>query len=426
MRKKTRFLIYPLLIVGVFLVFVSSCEKDDDNGSNIPVLSTSAVTDINEDTAISGGNITSDGGATVTARGVCWSTEQIPTISDNKTTDGTGAGTFVSNISGLEPNTTYYVRAYATNGAGTGYGSAMLFTTTLEVVLPVLSTTEVTEITQTTATVKGNITDDGGATVTARGVCWSTNQNPTISNNKTTDGTGAGTFVSNISGLEPNTTYYVRAYATNSAGTGYGSTMSFTTEDDKFTDSRDGNVYKTVTIGNQVWMAENLKYLPSVNNLSEDSQDTPGYYVSDYDGTDVTAAKATANYTTYGVLYNWPAAMNACPTGWHLPSDAEWTELTDYLGGEGVAGGKLKEIGTTHWNTPNTNATNETGFTALPGGGRNYGGSFNDVGSYGGWWSATEGNANGAWYRDLICSYSNVYRNYANKELGLSVRCLRD
>ena len=100
MRKKTRFLISPLLIVGVLLVFVSSCEKDDDNGSNMPVLSTSAVTDITVDTAISGGDITSDGGATVTARGVCWSTGQTPTISDNKTTDGTGAGTFVSNISG--------------------------------------------------------------------------------------------------------------------------------------------------------------------------------------------------------------------------------------------------------------------------------------------------------------------------------------
>src|SRR5690554_4596063 len=321
MRKRTRFLTFPLLIVCVLLVFASSCKKDN----SIPVLSTSAVTDITQTTAISGGNITSDGGATVTARGVCWSTGQTPTISDNKTTDGTGAGTFVSNISGLEPNTTYYVRAYATNSAGTGYGSVMSFTTK-----------------------------------------------------------------------------------------------------DVFTDPRDGNVYQTVTIGTQVWMAENLKYLPSVVGPATNSETTPYYYVHSYDGTDVTAAKATANYTTYGVLYNWPAAMNACPTGWHLPSDAEWTELTDYLGGEGVAGGKLKEIGTTHWNTPNTNATNETGFTALPGGGRNYGGSFNDVGSYGGWWSATEGNANDAWYRDLVCSYSNVYRNYANKELGLSVRCWRD
>ena len=424
MRKKTRFLIFPLLIVGVLLVFVSSCEKDDDNGSNMPVLSTSAVTDITADTAISGGDITSDGGATVTARGVCWSTGQTPTISDNKTTDGTGAGTFVSNISGLEPNTTYYVRAYATNGAGTGYGSAMSFTT-LEAGLPVLSTAEVTEITHTTAVVGGNITDDGGATVTARGVCWSTNQNPTISDNKTEDGNGVGSFTSNISGLEPNTTYYVRAYATNSAGTGYGSTISFTTKDG-FTDPRDSNVYQTVTIGTQVWMAENLKYLPSVVGPATGSQTTPYYYVYAYDGTDVTAAKATANYTTYGVLYNWPAAMNACPTGWHLPSDAEWTELTDYLGGKGVAGGKLKEIGTTHWSTPN-DATNETGFTALPGGYRNYDGNFGYIGDYGYWWSATENFTDYAWLRFMNYNYSYVYRyNYYFKELGFSVRCLRD
>src|SRR5690554_3672892 len=388
----------------------------------LPVLSTTEVTEINQTTATVKGNITDDGGATVTARGVCWSTNQNPTISNNKTTDGTGAGTFVSNISGLEPNTTYYVRAYATNGAGTGYGSAMSFTT-LEVVLPVLSTTEVTEITQTTATVKGNITDDGGATVTARGVCWSTNQNPTISDNKTEDGNGVGTFVSKISGLTADATYYARAYATNSKGTAYGNTISFTTS---FTDPRDGNVYQTVSIGNQVWMAENLKYLPSVVGPATVSETTAYYYVYGYDGTDVTAAKATANYTTYGVLYNWPAAMNACPTGWHLPSDAEWTELTDYLGGRVAAGGKLKEIGTTHWNTPNTDATNETGFTALPGGGRNYRGRFVGVGYDGYWWSATEYDTDHAWHRYIFYNYGLVSRYVNGKELGFSVRCLRD
>ena len=192
------------------------------------------------------------------------------------------------------------------------------------------------------------------------------------------------------------------------------------------TDSRDGTHYDAVKIGNQVWMAENLKYLPSVVGPATGSQTTPYYYVYDYDGTDVTAAKATANYTTYGVLYNWPAATNACPTGWHLPSDAEWTELTDYLGGESVAGGKLKEIGTTHWNTPNTGATNETGFTALPGGFRYGGGGFYDVGDYGYWWSATESDADYAWYRGVGYSSSSVGRSNGSKELGFSVRCFRD
>ena len=209
-----------------------------------------------------------------------------------------------------------------------------------------------------------------------------------------------------------------------------------------FTDPRDGKVYQTVVIGNQVWMAENLAYLPSVNMVADGSEDAAGsyYYVYGYDGTNVADAKATDNYATYGVLYNWTAAMDGeassttnpsgiqgvCPAGWHLPSEAEWTELTDYLGGTSVAGGKLKETGTTHWNTPNTGATNETGFTALPGGDRDNDGTFNDFGSIGYWWSATELNATNAWNRGMNLNYSNVSRNNDNKEVGFSVRCVRD
>src|SRR5690554_3781914 len=209
-----------------------------------------------------------------------------------------------------------------------------------------------------------------------------------------------------------------------------------------FTDPRDGKVYQTVVIGNQVWMAENLAYLPSVNMVADGSEDAAGsyYYVYGYDGTNVADAKATDNYATYGVLYNWTAAMDGeassttnpsgiqgvCPAGWHLPSDAEWTELTDYLGGESVAGGKLKETGTTHWASPNTGATNETGFTALPGGDRYGNGTFFGVGNYGHWWSATEGNATYVWSRHMGYNFSDVYRGNYSKEVGFSVRCLRD
>ena len=317
---------------------------------------------------------------------------------------------------------------------------------TKDATLPVLTTTEVIAVTQTTATSGGVITSDGGFTVTERGVCWSTSQSPTIADNKTTDGTGAGEFSSILSGLSPNTTYYVRAYATNSSGTGYGSAMSFTTQEGSsggtFTDTRDGKVYQTVVIGTQEWMAENLAYLPSVVSPGTGSNTTSYYYVYGYDGASVSAAKSTANYTTYGVLYNWPAAMNSsasssanpsgvqgvCPTGWHLPSDAEWTELTDYLGGVSVAGGKLKETGTTHWASPNTGATNETGFTALPGGRRLVDGTFFFIGSYGFWWSAIEYDSDDAWYRYMLYNYSNVGRSSYNygKEVGFSVRCVRD
>ena len=209
-----------------------------------------------------------------------------------------------------------------------------------------------------------------------------------------------------------------------------------------FIDSRDGNEYNWVKIGDQVWMAENLAYLPSVNMVADGSEDAAGsyYYVYGYDGTNVADAKATDNYATYGVLYNWTAAMDGeassttnpsgiqgvCPAGWHLPSDAEWTELTDYLGGESVAGGKLKETGTTHWASPNTDATNETGFTALPGGYRFSNGTFDHIGNYGLWWSATESSASNAWLQYMNYYSSLVSRDYGYEELGLSVRCVRD
>src|SRR5690554_5171130 len=196
-------------------------------------------------------------------------------------------------------------------------------------------------------------------------------------------------------------------------------------------DARDNQTYRIVTIGSQTWMAENLKYLPSVVGPETGSQTTPHYYVYGYNGTNVTDAKATDNYNTYGVLYNWHAVNTGklCPTGWHVPSDAEWTELTDYLGEN--AGGKLKatgtiEAGTGLWYDPNTGATNETGFTALPGGYCSSDGSFYYVGDYGYWWSASEGNTGYAWGRSVYYSGSDVYRNGYDKELGFSVRCLRD
>ncbi len=198
---------------------------------SMPVVTTNEVTNITQTTATSGGNVTSDGGANVTARGVCWSTSQNPTISNSHTTDGNGTGSFTSNITDLTANTTYYVRAYATNEKGTSYGEEKSFTTMVIESMPVVTTNEVTNITQTTATCGGNVTSDGNAEVTARGVCWSTSQNPTINDNKTSDGNGTGSFTSNITGLTANTTYYVRAYATNEKGTSYGEVKSFTTMD---------------------------------------------------------------------------------------------------------------------------------------------------------------------------------------------------
>jgi hypothetical protein len=197
----------------------------------VPALVTNAITAISSTTAVSGGVTTSDGGSTISARGVCWGTTSGPTTSlSTKTSDGSGAGSFTSNLTGLTASTTYYVRSYAVNSTGTGYGQELSFTTTALATIPALTSSAISSITSTTAVSGGNITTDGGSAVTARGVCWSTSSGATIAlSTKTSNGTGTGSFTSNISGLTASTTYYVRAYATNAIGTAYGSELIFTT-----------------------------------------------------------------------------------------------------------------------------------------------------------------------------------------------------
>ncbi len=202
---------------------------------------------------------------------------------------------------------------------------------------------------------------------------------------------------------------------------------------DAFTDPRDGKTYKTVKIGTQTWMAENLAYLPSVDSSSNVSENDPRYYVYDYHGNSVSDAKATDNYTTYGVLYNWPAAKASCPGGWHLPSDEEWKTLEMYLGmsqsqaddwsWRGTDEGK-KMKSTSGWYN-NGNGTNSSGFNALPGGTRYGSGSFNYL-YIGNWWSSSEGSGTNAWTRGMAYNNDRVTRYDGGKAYGFSVRCIRD
>ena len=500
-------------------------------------LTTAAVSSITQNSAATGGNIISDGCGSITLRGVCWSRDHNPTIASSKTDDGTGSGTFTSSITGLRAGTTYYVRSYATNNAGTSYGNELSFSAKYN--LPVVTTLPLSEINYLDAKCGGIVVSDGGTTVTARGVCWGTNFDPTINDNKTSDGTGTGSFISSITNLSPGTTYYFRAYATSSAGTAYGNQLSFvtrycnisllspsnntildngcqetpdpitwffdwsdctdatayqinvlepgsttvpmidkeiTTSDYEYSDNDyiinsarlgwmwrvrayinggwrewsesgifdvepldtdcpdnpvkdfDGNTYNKVTIGTQVWLKENLK-TTRYKNGNEISYVTgswldvtfPAYcwYNDDIN-----------NKNIYGGLYNWYAVNTGilCPDGWHVPDNSDLITLSDFLGGRDLAGGHLKEKGTDHWISPNTGADNSTGFTALPGGIKNYFPEepfFGYIGYFGFWWSRSVKDD----YPYSITMYNTLtmLNNITtDKRQGLSIRCIKD
>jgi uncharacterized protein (TIGR02145 family) len=297
-------------------------------------------------------------------------------------------------------------------------------------VVPTVTTNLVSNVTSTTADCGGNVISDGGAAIMARGVCWDTNPTPAIADNVTSDSSGTGSFISSLTGLTAGTPYYVRAYATNSAGVGYGGVVPFKTDASSNTVTDiDGNVYQIVTIGTQVWMVENLKVTHYRNGNEIPNVTVPTTWQGLTTGACCEYNNDINNVATYGRLYNWYSvndSRNIAPAGWHVPSDEEWQILVDYLGDSVVAGGKIKEIGTTHWVSPNTGATNESGFSGLPGGCRYSNGNFLYMGSYAYYWSSTEYNSDNAWDRYLGFNYSQVSHDCNYKQRGFSVRCVRD
>ena len=457
---KTIKITFYFLTFNFLLLTSFSCTKDLYRKVAVNTKEVSAITG---SSAIGAGRIIDEGKEGAAQYGHCWDIASSPTTDKNKTELGSSAGRkdYTSILSNLTPETKYYVRAYATDKHESNkvvYGAEISFTTSATIVAPTVTTTATSAIAQTTATSGGNVTSDGGATVTARGVCWSTSTNPTVSNSLTNNGTGTGTFTSSITGLTASTLYYVRAYATNSAGTSYGNQISFTTSSSFICGTStvtdyDGNVYNTVLIGTQCWMKENLNY---------------GTYAAvtspQVAGTKFCQNLSGVNDATcpMGGLYEWANIMNGsascngtgappndkcptnvqglCPAGWHIPSHYEWTTLEKNVGTNPGAfpydvtttgwlgtdeGGNLKQTGTTNWISPNTGATNSSGFTALPGG-NSWAGSFNNAGNNGYWWSSTGASGTTAWYRKLTYNNAQVLRYNLGKAYGFSCRCVKD
>ena len=293
----------------------------------------------------------------------------------------------------------------------------------------VLETQAVTGIAYTTAASGANVINKKGAGLTSRGVCWSLTPEPTAREYKTDEGAGKGGFVSNLKGLKPGTTYYIRAYAIRENDTIYGNVISFSTENFGAVTDIEGNEYKTITAGNRTWMAENLRttryadstLIPNIKDAAKwASLTSPGYCWF--------KNSEAAFKTMYGAIYNWYTVNTGklCPEGWHVPTDDDWKGLSAALGGDLVAGGKLKQTGDSYWQTPNTGASNEYLFTALPGGLRYLDGEFRDFGFGGYWWTSTEFSPERAIFRFAFYQDANLFRFDNDKKNGFYVRCVKD
>lgn len=298
--------------------------------------------------------------------------------------------------------------------------------------VPELVTRPPSSVTATAATVGGYVSSDGGSVVTERGICCSKGHNPLVSDLKVSESPGTGDYQCIIPGLDQNTKYYARAYAVNKAGTGYGNEVEFTTGTDggvinnTVTDI-DGNVYKTIKIGTQTWMAENLRVTHYRNGSQIDEVDDSAAWVSFTKGAYCWFSNDSLTYkNTTGALYNWYAVTDSrrlCPAGWHIPSDAGWRTLTTVLGGDSVAGTLMKSD--SGW-FDNGNGSNASGFNALPGGARSNSGRFLGLGEFAPWWSSSEFDESYAWLRSLFHFNGKVDRSPYNKHDGLSVRCVKD
>lgn len=396
------------------------------------------------------GAVTDNGGSAITNRGIEWSLSpdlsNATAVPNNFT--GNGLGRFSCQVAGATPGTTYYACAYAINSNGyIGYGDTIMITVPGNGAdIPTVWTSPVNDITAFSASCGGDVTSDGGAIVTARGVCWSTSSSPTIEDAHTTDGGGTGVFLSTLTGLNSSTTYHVRSYATNYAGTAYGMEVIFDTKGlpcigaSTVTDY-DGNVYNTLQLGGQCWMKENMRCLhypdgtQIQNGGSTANLTTPYYY--DYSSSGI-------ELIDRGYLYNWLAALSICPTGWHLPSDAEWDSLIDYVSNQSqyVCDNNNTYIAkalaaTSGWNNYNSTQSckvgwmqglnNTTDFSAVPAGYRTSP-TLLGSGKSAIFWTSTvnTSSSNSAWYYSLSYSSECVNKGSNNKKYAYSVRCLRD
>jgi uncharacterized protein (TIGR02145 family) len=417
-------------IIITFGISIYGCKNEEE-----PVVLTSPVSFISDADAESGGTITSEGSSAILNRGVCWSSSPNPTIADNKTSEGTGMGAFSSTITGLEKSDKYYIRAYATNEAGTAYGATVIYNDSG--LPPSVESSTITSIDPAGATLECNLNANGVPTVvtleygttTSYGWSLSYEQNPV-------DGTTPVVISIKLIGLNTFTVYHCRIKAVNSLGMSLGNDITFSTT----LGDIDGNSYSTVQLGDQVWMQENLRTTKYCNgdlvettspgNMDISGESDPRYQWECSDG------EFGRFYTYYAIT----DSRSVCPAGWHVPTDSDWTKLTDYLIRNGYAYNGIEDLVAKSMaakysfypdpqpgNVGNDEQTNNSsGFSGLATGGRMSTGILEFVGYHAIWWSSTEETSSTAFFRCIGYTPGSVYRGIFSKSFGLPVRCLHN
>ncbi len=431
-----------LIITLILILIISDCKKEETPPNPCPFSMSHSIL-ILKISSPENGSLALSTSPTLTwvcygsdlTYDVYFGTNPIPTtiIASNQTQNSI-------TLNGLALNTTYYWKVFAKENIECGLKSEtdiMSFTTLPNLDLPYVVTAPVNVHISIPPRVGGKVLYEGSSALTERGVYCGLLSNPEINGIKFQLGNGLGLFSILLSGLNPSATYYIKAYATNGNGTTLGSEVTFATgQNSNFQSVADieGNVYYAVNIGTQVWMAENLKttrfndgtVIPLViDSAAWSNLRTPGYCWYD---------NSMPNNDAYGTLYNWYTLdsesngnKNVCPTGWHIPSDAEWSLLSTYLDGASIAGKKMKESGNFYWNSRFASGDNSSDFSALPGGKRSDDlPTFNGIGSSGLWWSSTSNTALLAIDRWIVADDNDIEGIRTIKQNGLSVRCLKN
>lgn len=400
------------------LLVLAACKKDEPG---VPTLSAVGFNQVKQNSARCFFDVTGDGGSAVEYSGIYWGPTPNPRTTGARLEQRINVELYAVELTGLVAGTTYYVQGFAKNGVGEGYGEEASFTTT-GAVQPELTAGYPGRVTPTAITCGGTLSWNGG-TPTACGLCCSTSANPTTADARQEGIVTSGAFSQTLAGLEPNTTYHVRVYASNLVGTVYGPDMLVRTMCSTVTDA-DGNTYQTVLIGTQEWLAENLRVTHYRNgdpilNITDATQ-------WEYAGSGAWCVykNKSANAAKYGLLYNHKAVRDSrglCPSGWRVPTDAEWTTLTDYLGGLDVAGSKMKCLGI------DPNSDNSSGFGAILCGLRYCNGpDFSDLNYNTCWWSSTCSEEYYYYVRELHRDEVKIWAYSTYQRMGLSVRCVKD